>query len=505
VKLTKEGDEMTGPGEEKNLNELLLIRREKLEKLQTAGKDPFLVEKVGVTHYSQQVKEHFDSLEGTEMTMAGRIMTRREHGKATFINLQDKDGQIQVYVREDRIGEASYAEFVQYYDIGDIIEVQGEVFQTKRGEISLKAGMVRLVSKSLQILPEKWHGLKDMDTRYRQRYVDLIVNPEVKKVFRIRSKIIKAIRAYLDERDYLEVETPILDTLAGGANAKPFITHHNALDIDMYLRIATELHLKRLTVGGFDRVYEIGRIFRNEGMSIKHNPEFTSIELYQAYADYEEIMELTENLVAHAAMEALGTTKVTYQGQEIDFAPPWKRMTMIEACREYAGVDFDTIETEEELKALCKQRGVEIEGEFSKGWVIAAFFETYAEKNLIQPTFITQHPVEVSPLAKRNPHNPALTNRFEAFVNTWELANAFSELNDPIDQRQRFLEQVKQKASGSEETHPYDEDFINALEVGLPPTGGMGLGIDRLVMLLTDAPSIRDVILFPTMKPLEKQ
>lgn len=495
---------MSLAGEEKNPNELQKIRREKLDSLKKAGKNPYLIEKVAVSHYSQQVKEEFDQLEGNSMTMAGRIMTRREHGKATFINLQDKDGQIQVYVREDRIGQASYGDFAQYYDIGDLIEVTGEPFRTKRGEISLKASSVKLISKSLQILPEKWHGLKDTDIRYRQRYVDLIVNPEVKKVFRIRSKVIKAIRTYLDERDYLEVETPILDTLAGGANAKPFITHHNTLDINMYLRIATELHLKRLTVGGFDRVYEIGRIFRNEGMSIKHNPEFTSIELYQAYADYEEIMELTENLVAYAAMEALDTMKVVYQGQEIDFTPPWKRMTMIEACREYADIDFDAVTTKAELKELCKKHHLEIEGEFTKGWVIAEAFETFVEKNLIQPIFITQHPVEVSPLAKRNPANPELTNRFEAFVNTWEIANAFSELNDPIDQRERFLEQAKQKAAGSEEAHPYDEDFVNALEVGLPPTGGMGLGIDRLVMLLTDSPSIRDVILFPTMKPVDK-
>ena len=491
-------------GEEKNLNELLTIRREKLEALQQSGKDPFRIEKVAVTHYSQQAKNDFEMLEGSRLTMAGRLMTRREHGKATFFNLQDKDGQLQVYIREDRVGEEAYADFVQFYDIGDLVEVRGELFRTKRGEISLKADFIQMLSKSLQILPEKWHGLKDTDIRYRQRYVDLIVNPEVKKVFRIRSRLIKAIRKYLDERDYLEVETPILDTLAGGANAKPFITHHNTLDIDMYLRIATELHLKRLTVGGFDRVYEIGRIFRNEGMSIKHNPEFTSIELYQAYADFEDIMELTENLVAYAAEQALGTTKVVYQGQEIDFTPPWKRMSMVEACREYAGIDFDTVSTDQELKALCKEKHIEVEGPLTKGWAIAEAFETYVEQNLIQPIFITHHPVEVSPLAKRNPENPELTNRFEAFINTWEIANAFSELNDPIDQRARFMEQSKQKDAGSEEAHPFDEDFVNALEVGLPPTGGMGLGIDRLVMLLTDSPSIRDVILFPTMKPLEK-
>ena len=495
---------MQSTGEEKSMNELLKIRREKLEALKAAGKNPYLVEKVCVSHYSQQVMDSFDLLEDKTITMAGRIMTRREHGKATFFHLQDKDGQFQIYVRQDRVGEEAYADFLNYYDIGDLVEVSGAPFRTKRGEISLKVDKIGLISKSLQILPEKWHGLKDTDIRYRHRYVDLIMNPEVKRVFRIRSKVIQSIRSFLDQRDYLEVETPILDTLAGGANAKPFITHHNTLGLDMYLRIATELHLKRLTVGGLDRVYEIGRIFRNEGMSIKHNPEFTSIELYQAYADYEEIMELTESLVAHAAQEALGTTKVEYQGQSIDFTPPWKRMTMIEACREYAGIDFDSIHSEQELRNMCQKHHIEIEGSFTKGWVIAEVFERFVEKNLIQPTFITQHPVEVSPLAKRNPDHPELTNRFEAFVNTWEIANAFSELNDPIDQRERFEEQAKQKASGSEEAHPFDEDFINALEVGLPPTGGMGLGIDRLVMLLTDSPSIRDVILFPTMKPLEK-
>jgi lysyl-tRNA synthetase, class II len=491
-------------GEEKDLNELLQIRRQKLQSLKDAGKDPYQIEKVSVTHYSQGVKEHFELLEGIHMTMAGRIMTRREHGKATFINLQDKEGQLQIYVREDRVGKEAYADFIQFFDIGDLIEVRGEAFRTQRGEISLKADFIQLLSKSLQILPEKWHGLKDTDVRYRQRYVDLIMNPDVKKVFKIRSKVIQEIRNFLDERDYLEVETPILDTLAGGANAKPFVTHHNALDIKMYLRIATELHLKRLTVGGFDRVYEIGRIFRNEGMSVKHNPEFTSIELYQAYADYKEIMELTENMVAQAALKAVGTLKVVYQGKEIDFTPPWKRMTMVEACREYAGIDFDKINTREELQDLCKSRHLEIEGEMTKGWVIVEVFEAFVEKNLIQPVFITQHPVEVSPLAKRNSENPDLTNRFEAFINTWEIANAFSELNDPIDQRERFIEQMKQKASGNEETHPFDADFINALEIGLPPTGGMGLGIDRLVMLLTDSPSIRDVILFPTMKPLDQ-
>ncbi|SDY57617.1 lysine--tRNA ligase [Tindallia californiensis] len=488
--------------EGQSLNELRKIRHAKLKKLKEAGKDPFEIEKVEVSHYSQYIKDHYDELENEKVTMAGRIITRREHGKATFINLQDKEGQLQIYVRLDRIGEEAYGYF-QQYDIGDIIEVHGIVFKTKRGEVSVKADMVRLLTKSLQILPEKWHGLKDTDIRYRQRYVDLIVNPDVKNVFKIRSNTIKAIREYLDNREYLEVETPILDTIAGGANAKPFITHHNTLDIDMYLRIATELHLKRLIVGGFDRVYEIGRIFRNEGMSIKHNPEFTSIELYQAYADYEDIMELTENLVAYVIEKTLGTTKVTYQNTEIDFKPPWKRMTMEESCKEFAKIDFSTIASDEEARQLGKKIGLDVEPEMSKGHIISEVFETYVEKHLIQPTFITNHPVEVSPLAKRNAKNPAMTNRFEAFVNTWEIANAFSELNDPVDQRQRFLEQVKEKETGNEEAHPLDEDFLNALEIGLPPTGGMGLGIDRLVMLMTDSPSIRDVILFPTMKPLE--
>ncbi len=493
---------MSNTGEEQSLNELRRIRHDKLRKLKEEGKDPFVIERVEISHYSDDVKDKFKDLENESVLMAGRIITRREHGKATFINLQDKAGQIQVYVREDRIGDEAYEDF-QHYDIGDILEVKGIVFQTKRGEISVKADQIKLLTKSLQILPEKWHGLKDTDIRYRQRYVDLIVNPEVKNVFKIRSNTIKAIREYLDQRDYLEVETPILDTLAGGANAKPFITHHNTLGIDMYLRIATELHLKRLIVGGLDRVYEIGRIFRNEGMSIKHNPEFTSIELYQAYADYKDIMVLTENLVAYTMEKAIGTTKVTYQGVEIDFQPPWKRMTMEESCNEYAQVDFSSIHTNEEARDLGKKLGFEIKKDMTKGHVISEVFETYVEKHLIQPVFITNHPVEVSPLAKRNPENPTMTNRFEAFVNTWEIANAFSELNDPVDQRERFMEQVKEKETGNEEAHPLDEDFLNALEIGLPPTGGMGLGIDRLVMLMTDSPSIRDVILFPTMKPLE--
>lgn len=488
--------------EEQSLNELLKIRIDKLKHLQEIGKDPFKIEKVHVTHYSEQIKEEFEQLEGQNVTIAGRIMTKRGHGKASFVNIQDKDGQIQAYIREDRIGEEDYNLFVTY-DLGDIIEVNGEVFRTNKGEISVKASQIRLLTKSIQTLPEKWHGLKDHDLRYRQRYVDLIVNPEVKKTFITRSKAIKAIREFLDNRGYLEVETPILGTIAGGASARPFITHHNTLDIDMYLRIATELHLKRLIVGGIDRVYEIGRLFRNEGMSIKHNPEFTTIELYEAYADYNDMMDITENIVAYAAEKALGTTKITYQGQEIDLTPPWNRMTMVEACKQYANVDFDEIKTDEEAIEVAKKLGIEIRPGMKKGHIISEVFEEYGEKHLIQPTFITQHPVEISPLAKRNPDNPELTNRFEAFVNTWEIANAFSELNDPIDQRQRFMDQLVQREFGDDEAHMLDEDFLNAIEVGMPPTGGLGIGIDRLMMLLTDSASIRDVLLFPTMKPLE--
>ncbi len=488
-------------GTEDNINEMLKIRRDKLKELQDMGEDPFLIEKYEYTHHSMTIKENFEELEGETVSVAGRLMSRRGHGKVSFMDLQDSEGRIQIFAKQDVLGEEAYKK-LSYLDLGDIIGVKGVVFKTKTGEISVRAEEIILLTKALQMLPEKFHGLKDPDLRYRQRYVDLIVNPEVKKIFIIRNKIIKAIRDFLDNRGFLEVETPILNTIAGGANARPFVTHHNTLDIDMYLRIANELYLKRLIVGGFEKVYEMGRMFRNEGMSYKHNPEYTSIELYQAYADYEDMMEITEQIVAYAAEKALGTTKINYQGREIDLTPPWKRMTMIEAVKEYTGIDFNQIDSDEEARKIAKEKGLEITSDMKRGNVISEMFEEFCEEHLIQPTFITHHPVEVSPLAKRNPDDPRLTNRFEAFVNTWEIANAFSELNDPIDQKERFLEQVRKREAGDAEAHMMDTDFINALEVGLPPTGGLGIGIDRLVMLLTDQSSIRDVILFPTMKPI---
>lgn len=490
--------------EENNLSELLLIRREKLKHLREIGKDPFLIEKYNVTDYSSRIKDNFDEMEGKEVSIAGRIMTKRGHGKASFADVQDSQGRIQVFVKVDIVGQEEY-ELFSTYDIGDIVGVEGEVFKTKTGEISIKANKITLLSKSLQILPEKFHGLKDPDLRYRQRYVDLIMNPEVKQTFIKRNKIIKAIRRFLDERGYLEVETPILTTVAGGAAARPFLTHHNTLDLDMQLRIANELYLKRLIVGGFDKVYEMGKMFRNEGISIKHNPEFTNIELYSAYEDYEDMMRITEELVAYCAEEVNGSTVVEYQGTEIDFKPPWRRASMHDLVKEKTGVDFYALESDEEARKVAKEQlHLEVEGHMTKGHLVNLAFEEFCEKDLVQPTFVLHHPVEVSPLAKRNPHNPLITNRFEAFANTWEIANAFSELNDPIDQKQRFEEQLKQRESGDEEAHPMDEDFINALEVGLPPTGGLGIGVDRLIMLLTNSASIRDIILFPTMKPIEK-
>ena len=490
------------PELQEDLSEVLQVRRDKLAKLQEMGRDPFQQSRYDRTSSSMAIKNNFEETEGTVVKIAGRIMSKRIQGKAGFIDLQDHEGRIQCYVRMDRIGEEEYAIF-STYDIGDIIGLEGEVFKTKKEEISVKANNVVLLSKSLQILPEKYHGLKDQDLRYRQRYVDLIVNPEVKEAFLIRTKALKALRSFLDERGFLEVETPILNTIAGGANARPFITHHNTLDIPMYLRIANELYLKRLIVGGFDKVYEMGRMFRNEGMSVKHNPEYTAMELYQAYADYTDMMDITENLISHMAEVATGSMVVNYQGTEIDFTPPWKRMTMEECVKQYAGVDFSTINTDEEALAIAKEKGIEITPGMRRGEVINAFFEEFGEDKLIQPTFITHHPVEISPLAKRSVDDPRRTDRFEAFANGWELGNAFSELNDPIDQKGRFLDQLRKKELGDDEACDMDEDFINALEVGLPPTGGLGIGIDRTIMLLTNSTTIRDVLLFPTMKPID--
>ena len=488
---------------DENMPEVLRVRREKLFKLQDDGRNPFEIEKYDVTAFSVAIKEDFEAYEGKEVSIAGRIMAKRRMGKASFIDIQDRDGRIQCYVRKDEIGEEEYGYFITY-DIGDIVGIKGDVFKTQHGEVSIKAHSVLLMSKSLQVLPEKFHGLTDTEIRYRQRYVDTIVNPEVKEVFLKRTQIIKGIREFMDGRGFLEVETPILDTIAGGAAARPFITHHNTLDIDMYMRIANELFLKRLIVGGFDRVYEMGHMFRNEGMDPKHNPEYTAIEMYQAYADYNDMMELTESLVEYLCIKVNGTTKINYQGTELDFKTPWKRATMVEMVRDYAGVDFDKILTDEEAIAVCKERGIEDAEKMNRGKAIAAFFEEYCEDHLEQPIFITQHPVEISPLAKRNPKDPSMTNRFEAFANGWEIANAFSELNDPIDQKLRFLDQLKEREAGDDEAHMMDEDFVNAIEVGLPPTGGLGVGVDRVIMLLTNQPSIRDIILFPTMKPLDK-
>lgn len=484
-----------------NLSEVLQVRRDKLRDLQEMGRDPFKISKYDVTHHSDEVIANYDQLEGQKVSLAGRIMSKRIMGKASFMHLQDQNGRIQAYVKRDDIGTDEYKLF-KSYDLGDIVGIEGFVFKTKTEEVSVHVEKLVLLSKSLQVLPEKYHGLKDVDLRYRQRYVDLIVNPEVKDAFLTRTKALKALRSYLDDRGFLEVETPILNTIAGGANARPFITHHNTLDIPMYLRIANELYLKRLIVGGFDKVYEMGRMFRNEGMDMKHNPEYTAIELYQAYADYKDMMEITENVISHMAEVATGSMKIDYQGTEIDFTPPWKRMTMEECVKEYSGVDFSEINTDEEALAIAREKGIEITPGMRRGEVINAFFEEFGEDQLIQPTFITHHPVEVSPLAKRNVEDPRKTDRFEAFANRWELANAFSELNDPIDQRGRFEDQVRKRELGDDEACEMDEDFLNALEVGLPPTGGLGIGIDRVIMLLTNSTTIRDVLLFPTMKPI---
>lgn len=487
---------------EEDLNEILKTRRDKLAELRKAGKDPFEIAKYNPTHYSKEILEGFEELDGHDVVVAGRIMTKRVMGRASFAHILDAEGQIQIFVQINQLGKDDYEEF-KNYDIGDIIGVSGQVFKTKRGEISVKALEITLLAKSLRPLPEKWHGLKDVDLRYRQRHLDLIVNPETKQTILLRSKIISEMRRYLDERGFLEVETPILHSIAGGAEARPFITHHNTLDIDLYMRIATELHLKRTIVGGFDKVYEIGRVFRNEGMSVKHNPEFTMIELYQAYADYNDMMDLTEDMVNTISQNVLGTSVINYQGEEIDLTPPWKRISMIDAVKEYTEVDFSSITGDDEARAAAQSIGVTVEKDATWGLVLNTVFEECVEENLIQPTFITDYPIEVSPLAKQMQADDRLTERFEIFVTARELGNAYSELNDPVDQKERFLEQARKRAQGDEEAHMMDEDFVNALEIGMPPTGGLGIGIDRLVMLLTDSSSIRDVILFPTMRPKE--
>jgi lysyl-tRNA synthetase class 2 len=486
---------------EEQLNELRQIRRDKLTKLREAGRDPFVNESWNVSNYSGEIKDDFEAFEDKEVSVAGRIMAFRHMGKASFVDIQDYKGRIQIYVRQDAISPEEYQVFLTY-DIGDIVGVEGSVFKTRHGEISVKVSRIVLLTKSLQILPNKWQGLKDPELRYRRRYVDLIVNPEVKETFIKRSKIIKEIKRYLeDDEGFLEVDTPTLTVIAGGANARPFATHHNTLDLDMKLRISNELYLKRLTVGGLDRVYELGKMFRNEGMDRNHTPEFTSMELYQAYGQMEDVMRLTENIAAKAAVAVTGSMKITYQGQEFDLTPPWDRISMQDAVKKWVGVDFDEITTDEEAQVIAKERGFEHPQTFTRGLLIAELFEEHCEEHLTGPVFITGHPVEISPLAKRDPKDPRITRRFEAYINTWEIANGFSELNDPIDQYQRFKDQQAQLEAGDAEAHPMDEDFINALEVGLPPTGGLGVGIDRLVILLTDNPSIRDIILFPTMKP----
>ena len=488
---------------EQDLNQILKARREKLAAFQEAGKDPFVITKYDVTHHSEEVKENYDALEGQSVTIAGRMMFKRVMGKASFCNIQDLQGNIQSYVARDSIGEESYADFKKY-DVGDLIGIKGEVFKTKTGEISIHASEVTLLSKSLQVLPEKYHGLTNTDMRYRQRYVDLIMNQDVKDTFIKRSKIISCIRRYLDGQGFLEVETPMLVSNAGGAAARPFETHFNALDEDFKLRISLELYLKRLIVGGLERVYEIGRVFRNEGLDTRHNPEFTLMELYQAYTDYNGMMDLTENMFRHVAQEVLGTTTITYRGIEMDLGKPFERITMVDAVKKYADVDFTQINTLEEARAIAKEKHVEFEERHTKGDILNLFFEEYVEEHLIQPTFVMDHPIEISPLTKKKPEDPNYVERFELFMNGWEMCNAYSELNDPIDQRERFKAQEAALAAGDEEANTTDEDFMNALEIGMPPTGGIGYGIDRLTMLLTDSPAIRDVLLFPTMKSLDK-
>ena len=486
-------------GQEPDLNQLRKVRREKLAELQQNGKDPFVITKYDQTHHSQEIKDQFEELEGKQVSIAGRMMSKRVMGKASFCNVQDLKGNIQSYVARDSVGEENYKEFKKL-DVGDVIGIEGEVFKTKTGEISIHASHVTLLSKSLQILPEKFHGLTNTDTRYRQRYVDLIMNPEVKDTFIKRSRIISAIRKYLDGEGFMEVETPMLVANAGGAAARPFETHFNALNEDLKLRISLELYLKRLIVGGLEKVYEIGRVFRNEGLDTRHNPEFTLMELYQAYTDYNGMMDLTENLYRHVAQEVLGTTKIVYNGIEMDLGKPFERITMVDAVKKYAGVDWNEVETLEQARELAKEHNIEFEERHKKGDILNLFFEEYVEEHLIQPTFVMDHPIEISPLTKKKPENPDYVERFEFFMNGWEMANAYSELNDPIDQRERFAQQDANAAAGDDEAEHTDEDFLNALEIGMPPTGGIGFGIDRMCMLLTDSAAIRDVLLFPTMK-----
>ena len=488
-------------GQEPDLNQLRKVRREKLAELQQNGKDPFVITKYDQTHHSQEIKDNFEELEGKTVSIAGRMMSKRVMGKASFCNVQDLKGNIQSYVARDSVGEENYKEFKKL-DVGDVIGIEGEVFRTKTGEISIHAAHVTLLSKSLQILPEKFHGLTNTDTRYRQRYVDLIMNPEVKDTFIKRSRIISSIRKYLDGEGFMEVETPMLVANAGGAAARPFETHFNALNEDLKLRISLELYLKRLIVGGLERVYEIGRVFRNEGLDTRHNPEFTLMELYQAYTDYNGMMDLTENLYRHVAQDVLGTTKIVYNGVEMDLGKPFERITMVDAVKKYAGVDWNEVETLEQARELAKEHNIEFEERHKKGDILNLFFEEYVEEHLVQPTFVMDHPVEISPLTKKKPENPDYVERFEFFMNGWEMANAYSELNDPIDQRERFKAQEEQLAQGDEEANTTDEDFLNALEIGMPPTGGIGFGIDRMCMLLTDSAAIRDVLLFPTMKSI---
>lgn len=494
-----ETEELSG----EKLNEILQIRRDKLAVLQAEGNDPFVLTKYDVTHHSEEIRSNFETLEGKSVSIAGRMMSKRVMGKASFCHVQDLQGKMQVYVARDSVGEIPYAAFKKY-DVGDLVGVRGEVFRTKTGEISVHASEMILLSKSLQVLPEKFHGLTNIDARYRQRYVDLIMSPETKDTFIKRSKIISTIRRYLDAEGFMEVETPMLVSNAGGAAARPFETHFNALDEDFKLRISLELYLKRLIVGGLERVYEIGRVFRNEGLDTRHNPEFTLMELYQAYTDYHGMMDLTENLYRYVAQEVLGTTKIVYGGVEMDLGKPFERITMLDAVKKYSSVDFNEIHSTEEARAIADEKGIHYEPRHKKGDILNLFFEEYVEEHLIQPTFVMDHPIEISPLTKKKPDNPDYVERFEFFMNGWEMANAYSELNDPIDQRARFAAQEEQFAQGNEEANHTDEDFLNALEIGMPPTGGIGFGIDRMCMLLTDSAAIRDVLLFPTMKSLDK-